>query len=269
MRRWRFFLISVGEGFRKRPQPFSGLFKACKSGAKANPFFFCVFPSLMRRQIAIVIALALMGAACGGGDNSAQAPVVLAECPPTPPAMSPHAVMEAPIRQGPFASHVNESWARGEEIIEVRWLPVTPIFGYHEVLIYTDSDGVQHLIAAAPRNGVSLILNFGSIVMTIGAFDPEKRNLSERSRRKVVARGADLSALWADLRNVAEMIETIGVDYDFLSANSNAAIGTVLIYAGLPQPDPGLFGDFSAHVNLMKEAIENGELRCELSEERG
>ncbi len=221
------------------------------------------------RHLAIPVFAALASAACDRA-TSIGAPVVttLVGCPslPTPPARGDR---PGGVAHGPFPAHLNAAWEEGAEIIEARWLPVSAFPGFlHEVVVYTNARGDQSVIAGFPDVDFSWTFDVGTIVMAGGKYDPFvskpfAEDLGKGSARMIVATGPDLSALWADMEQVAEIIDRLGVEYDLAGRNSNSAAETVLKYAGFPSTDDRLWGDAGAGVDVIAYAKNHGGGICD------
>ena len=218
-------------------------------------------------------ATAPLSAGCGPAPEAAlptpPAPA-RAACPDLPARIDPALLVDAPAEPGPFTRHTHADWRRGTELIEVRWLPVLEmeLGGLHQMLVYTDAEGGQRVIAAFPKDDFDPLLRTGDLVVQISAFEPKGRfgeDLSEHSLRQIVARsrdgGADLSGAWAAMEQLGATIEQLGVDYFLLGPNSNSAVVTILKYAGVPPLEPDPIDDPGARTDLFALAGARG-LAC-------
>ncbi len=217
-------------------------------------------------RAALITCFALISLGCEEKSAVTESPPKLISCPPLAHRFHQNTVADAPIRQGPFDSHINREWRQGSELIEVRWLPVFFSIVMHEMLVYTDEDGQQRVIAGFPEDKFDIFFDFGTIIIQISRFEPDgdfSEDLAITSMRKVVARGDDLSALWNDMAEVATVIDELGVDYDLIGTNSNASSETILKYAGLPASAPDFLGDISSDIDLIAQALGSGNVACD------
>ena len=160
----------------------------------------------------------------------------------------------------------------GIETIEVFYEPVkvipgTTLGGYHETLLYTNSEGVQFISTCGPSGkgagdastfisqagsaaatGIetdwgTLTCNFNP-VSSSGFSTVELNNLiGPANQRQTVASGEDLSSAWDKIGQVDAAIIASGLFYSPLTLNSNSAVSTELSAAGIPPPsNNGFFG---------------------------
>ena len=150
------------------------------------------------------------------------------------------------------------------EKIEVFYKPVAGTLGtaYHKYIVYTNSDGEQYAAAGWPEypNGVrSPVLDYseapssddnyhyGNIVTDVGQYDKhfpdhpdyvdKDGNSGDKKRgNEEIKTGGDLSNDWEKIVATMNDIKLEGYKYFILGPNSNSAVDTALVRAGLPEP---------------------------------
>lgn len=218
---------------------------------------------------AMFAAIGVLGLAGCGPDAPIDGPLVtgLVACPPLPKIARTVPVTRNVIK-GPFKDHVHADWTPETELIELRWLPVksAPFF-LHSMLVYTQRDGAQFVIAGFPEKEFNPLLALGDLVTQVSAFNPRLgrfgEDLAEDGSRLIIAADSDLSEDWARMARVANVIERLGVNYDLAGPNSNSVAATVLKYAGYEPPRPEIFWDIAFEIDVFERAIETNQKRCD------